>query len=252
MLPRGGVVPEGRAAQRARLAVRAPDGAVGPAQGLPEGREYARAQLVGLEARRDVVGDRLLGQQQPVRVARVGARIARVLEHALEHLRHPRRVRREDRVRAEPLDEGGEVAGTHGADRGDERQLRVGHPHERHRLACGNRLGALPGVDHDVPAAPRERRREGVGALDRMGVHRPAGARQGVEDLGPARGPDIDEQGPEAAIWRHLYLIGFPRDRFTAAQAASSPQPARSATTSRTPPSCTRCCRPTVKPSRRF
>ena len=105
-----GVVPDRRAAQHARLVVRAPDCAVGPAEGLAERGEHAHAELVGRQAGRHVVGDLLLGQQQQVRVMRVRARVARRREHLLEHARHARRVGSDDRVGPEALHEGGEVA----------------------------------------------------------------------------------------------------------------------------------------------
>ena len=69
-LAAAGRVPARGAAQHAGGLVRAPQRAVGPAERLAERRQHARAQLGGLEAGRDVVGDRLLGQQQPAGHAR--------------------------------------------------------------------------------------------------------------------------------------------------------------------------------------
>ena len=92
------------AAQQPGVALRPPDGAVGPAERLAERGQDARAQLVRLEAGGDVVGDRLLGEQEPVGVVALGARRARRGELALEHgraaARGPGRARRRARSRA--------------------------------------------------------------------------------------------------------------------------------------------------------
>ncbi len=155
-----------------------------------------------------MVGDRLLREQQPVRAVGVRARLLRGREHGLEHLGQARRVGREDRLGAEALHERGQVAGPHGGDRGHERELRVGHADERHRLARRHPLLALAAVDHDVPAAPREGRRERVGPRHGLGVQGPARRGQRRGDLVAARCADVHEEGSQAAAGHHISLIG--------------------------------------------
>jgi hypothetical protein len=195
---RRGVAPDRRAAEHARLAVGAPDGAVAPAQRLPERLEHASAEVVGVEAGGDVVGDRLLGEQEPVRVVVLAVLVQPGGQHGREHLGQPHVVGREDRVGAEALDEGGEVAGAHGGHGGDERELRVGAADQRGRLARGDRVVALAAVDDEVPAAPGQGGGQRVGARDVLGLGQgPARAGERLGDLRPAGRRDVDEQGSE-------------------------------------------------------
>ena len=77
--------PGGAAAQRRPVALGQPDGAAGEAERLAERAEHALHQALGALAVGEVVGDRLLGEQQPVRLA-LGAAGARGVELALERL----------------------------------------------------------------------------------------------------------------------------------------------------------------------
>ena len=131
----GAVVPDRRAAQHAAVVVGAPDGAEGPAQRLAERRERAGAQLVRREPGGDVVGDRLLREQQPVRPG--------VGDDALDHLGHARGVGREDRVGLEALHKRREVARADGRHGRDERQLRR-RPSGPAPSPCARARGARP------------------------------------------------------------------------------------------------------------
>ena len=191
----------------------------------PERLQHARAQLVGLEAGGDVVGDRLLGEQEPVGLVALAALGEPLGEDRLEHLGQPRGVRREDGLGPEALDEGREVAGAHGGDRGDEGELGVGDADERGRLARGHGIGPLAAVDHDVPAAPGERGGERLGARDGVRVRqRPAGGAQRVGDLLAARRLDVDEQRSEGTVHPHTSVIGGRRNRLTLAGPAIRPR----------------------------
>jgi hypothetical protein len=147
-----------------------------------------------------VVGDRLLGEQEPVRVVVHAGLLQPRGQHRLEHLGQPHVVGREDRVGAEPLDEGGEVAGAHGGHGGDEGQLRVGAADQGAGLARGDRIVALAAVDDHVPAAPGQGGGQLVGARDVLGLGQgPARAGERLGDLRAAGRRDVHEQGSERA-----------------------------------------------------
>ena len=212
--PAAGSCQSARAAQHAGLAVRAPDGAVGPAERLPERRQHAGAQLVGLEAGRDVVGDRLLGEQQLVGLVALRRAPRAAGEDRARARRGAARVGREDGVGPEALHEGREVAGPHGRDGGDEGELRVRDADERVRLARGHRVGALAAVDDDVPAAPRQ-----GGAEARRYPRRRTRARATSPQPSSASAISsrrdrvhVDEQRSEGTGHPHTSVIGVPRE----------------------------------------
>jgi hypothetical protein len=181
------------AAQRRPVGARPPDGAEAPAERLAERAQHARAQLVGLEAGRDVVGDRLLGVEQLVRAADAAAH-ARLLDLAREDVRELARVRHRRHARRQPADQRREVARAHARGHGDERQVRIGELDERERLARRHRLSPLPAVEHDLPAAPLQGAGQAFGAADRDAADLPAGLGQdALEQCGLARG-DVHEQ----------------------------------------------------------
>ena len=122
----------------------------------------------------------------------------------------------------QPLHEGGEVAGAQGRSRSNERQLRSAMRTERHRLARGNRLRGTqrrsprPSRAARAPArALRCPRPDGRAPTSRRGRGR-RGSGTGAQGV-------FDEREPEAAIWRHTYLMGFRGIGVTADQAASVP-----------------------------
>ena len=143
--------PRGRAAQRRPVALGQPDRAAGEAERLAERAQDAVEQALGTLGGGQVVGDRLLGEQQPVRLA-LGAAAARGVELAVQRLGDLARADRDGDPGLEALDHGGEVVAAHGARDRDERHVRVGEAHERQRLAGGHR--ALPRPEASPPPRP--------------------------------------------------------------------------------------------------
>ena len=162
----------------------------------PSALEHAVEQALGALGGGQVVGDRLLGEQQPVRLA-LGAAAARGLELALERLGDLARADRDGDPGLEALDHGGEVVAAHGARDRDERKVRVGEAHERERLAGGHRAGALAAEQDGVPAAVEQRGLEAVAAGRAPAVHGPARRLEGVRDRGGVRFGDVREQDSE-------------------------------------------------------
>ncbi len=136
-----------------------------------------------------MVGDRLLDREQLVRAADALAH-PRLVELAGQRGRDLRHLRDERDAVGQPADRRGEVAG---ADR-DERQVRVGEPHELRRLARRRRLRALAGIEHGLPAAPLQRGVERLRPLDRDGPDRPAGLVEGALHERRVSGGHVDEQ----------------------------------------------------------
>ena len=178
--------PGGAAAQRRPVALGQPDRAAGEAERLAQRAEHALHQALRALAVGEVVGDRLLGEQQPVRLA-LGAARAGGGQLALHDLGDLARARRDGDPGLEALDHRGEVAAAHGAGDGDEGEVGVGEPHERERLAGRHGRGALAAEQHGLPAAVDQRRLEAVAAGGPAGVHGPA---RGLE-----RGRDLDRVG---------------------------------------------------------
>ena len=174
--------PGGAAAQRRPVALGQPDGAAGEAERLAERAEHALHQALGALAVGEVVGDRLLGEQQTVRLA-LGAAAAGGAQLALERLGDLGGPGRDGDPGLEALDHGGEVVAAHGAGDGDEGQVRVGEADERERLARRDGVGALAAEQHGLPAAVEQRGLEAVAAGRAARVHGPARSLELVRDL---------------------------------------------------------------------
>jgi hypothetical protein len=105
-----------------------------PSERLAERGQHAVAQRVGLQARREVVGDRLLGGEQLVRAADAAAHSG-PLELAREHVVQLGEVRdARDAIRHAAQDRG-QVPAPQVRRDGDEGQVRVRHPDHLQRLA---------------------------------------------------------------------------------------------------------------------
>ncbi len=200
-------VPGAGAAQHA-VARRAPDDAAAPAERVAERRQHARGELVRRQAGGDRVGDRLLGEQQPVRAADAPAQ-PRGVERARERGGQLRGIGHDGHVGVEPADDRGEVARAHARRDGEEGEVGIGEPHERERLARRDRAGAVARVEHGLPVAPLQRRRELVGAVGVLGLHLPAGLRERALEQPPVRRRDVDEQRAQRPVRLHTLSIGL-------------------------------------------
>ena len=184
------------AAQRRPVALGQPDRAAREAERLAERAEHALHQALGALAVGKVVGDRLLGEQQPVRLA-LGAAPPRALELALQRLGDLAGPGRDGDARLEALDHGGEVVAAHGARDRDEREMRVGEAHERQRLARRHGGRALAAEQDGVPAAVEQRGLEPVAARRAARVHRPARGLERLRDLDRIGLGHVGEQDSE-------------------------------------------------------
>ena len=150
-----------------------------------------------------MVGDRLLGEQKAVRAADSPPQPRRV-ERPGQRPRELRRIRDEGDVGVEPADDRLEVAGVHERGDGEEGEVWVGEPHERQRLACGNRVRAVAAVQDGTPAAALERAHEAVGAVGVFDLQTPAGLFHRERDRASVRNWHVHEQHTKRPVWPHL------------------------------------------------
>jgi hypothetical protein len=97
----------------------------------------------------------------------------------------------------EALDHRGEVAAPDRARDRDEREVRVGEPHERQRLAGRDGRVALAAEQHGLPAAVEQCGLEAVAAGRAAGVHGPARGLERVRDLDRVGFGHVCEQDSE-------------------------------------------------------
>ncbi len=83
-------------------------------------------------------------------------------------------LRDDDGGVVQPADHGRQVADAREPRHGDEREVGIGEPHERQRLARRHGARAVAAVQHGVPAAAVQRRGELVGPVRVLALHRPA------------------------------------------------------------------------------
>ena len=198
--------------QRSTAAVGAPDGAEGPAERVAERGEDAVPERVRLGAGGEVVGDRPLSAEEPVRAADAAAHPG-LLELAGQDAGELREV---GAPSGRPPGRPRRTAESSPSLRrdGDEGEMRVGEPHELQRLARRHGERPVTAIEDDVPAAALQGAGERLGAVGRHAADGPARRVEHTGELRRVPAGHVDEQRADAAMAAHF-------------AGASAPAPAR-------------------------
>jgi hypothetical protein len=161
-----------------------------------------------------MVGDRLLGDEEMVRAADAPAQ-PRGVELLGQRAGELGGVGDDEDGVVEPADERRELAAADVRGHRQEREMGVGEPHERERLARRDRARLVAAVEDRVPAAPVQRGGQLVGAVGMLRVDLPALLGEPRDEQRGVGGRNVHHQRAQIPVQPHIICIGLTRLRLS-------------------------------------